>query len=242
MRSFSSEEKLYLKQIVDAYKSNDWEEMKLSNLFYATFNRKVDFKSHFPSFELKDGESKDKKNPQYGKAIKEGYIPLSNFDSLLIYLNSNHLITIVPFFELEKAIAGDSEDDNCSPQDTDKFINIEKDSYLEFIRSNLSDFVCPTQELIDFVDDKFITKQEKQFNKTTSLSKWGIGTALFIGILGLIIGIVGIFNNKTLEINNNSIPLEINKSKERVSSITEKPNTFDSSKVNQSKNKLMIKK
>jgi hypothetical protein len=236
MRSFSSEEKGYLKHIVDAYKSEDWEKMKLSNIFYSIFNRKVDFKSHFPSFELKDGESKDKKNPQYGKAIKEGYIPLSNFDSLMIYLNSNHLITIVPFFEREKAIADDSENDNCFPQINDNFINIEKDSYLEFLRSNMSDFVCPTQELIDFVDDNFISKQDKQFNETMRLSKWGIGTALFIGIFSLIIGIIGLFH-KTPVVSNTFNPHAIVKNKEDVNSVTQKPNTVDSLKVNQSKKK-----
>ncbi len=241
MRSFSSEEKVYLKHIVDAYKSEDWEKMKLSNLILSIFDREVYFKGHFPFIQLFEGESGDKINrTKYGKAIKEAYIPISNFNSLLYYLHSNHLIYIVPYFELKDYFPKDT--DNEENINIENILSILNKSYLYFLRSKLTDFVCPTQELIDFVDDKFITKQEKQFNKTTSLSKWGIGIAIVIGFLSVIIGIVGIFTNRTPDISNTFNPQVIIKTKEDVNSVTQKPNTVDSSKVNQSKNKLMIKK
>ncbi len=244
MRSFSSEEKGYLMHIVDAYKSEDWEKMKLSNLIQSIFKREVFFKGHFPFIQLFEGESGDKNNrTQYGKAIKEAYIPISNFNSLLYYLHSNHLIYIVPYFELKDYFPEDTDneiDENTT--NNENILSILNKSYLYFLRSKLSDFVCPTQELIDFVDDKFITKQEKQFNETTRLSKWGIGTALFIGIFSLIIGIIGLFNNKTLDVSNTFNPQVIIKTKEDVNNVTQKPNTVDSSKVNQNKNKLNIKK
>ena len=42
------------------------------------------------------------------------------------------------------------------------------ESYLDFLRSNLSDLIYPTQELIDFVENCFITKQEMEFKITDS--------------------------------------------------------------------------
>lgn len=144
MRSFSSEEKVYLKQIVDAYKSKKWEKMKLSNLILSIFDREIDFDGIFPYIQLKDGESgSDKDVVGYTNAIKEAYIPISNFNSLLFYLHSNHLIYIVPYFNLKQSLLETYKEDEteiCS-----NFFMIESNSYLEFLKSNLSDFICPTQ-------------------------------------------------------------------------------------------------
>jgi hypothetical protein len=244
MRSFSSEEKEYLKHIVDAYKSDNWAGMKLSNLIQSIFDRELYFNELFPFIQLKEGESGiDKNVVGYSKAIKKAYIPISNFNSLLFYLDSNHLIFIVPYFSLIQSLEEEARNANKSEQQLyTNFFRIEKETYLDFLRSNLSDFVCPTQELIDFVDAGFITKQEKQFNVSTKLAKWGIGIAIFIGISSLMIGIAGLFYNKTPVVSNTFNPQVIIKTKEDVNSITQKPNTVDSLKVNQSKNKLTIKK
>lgn len=234
MRSFSSEEKVYLKQIVDAYKSKDWEKMKLSNLILSIFDRKIDFEGIFPYIQLKDGESgSDKDVVGYTNAIKEAYIPISNLNSLLFYLHSNHLIYIVPYFNLKQSLLetyNEDETEICS-----NFFMIESNSYLEFLKSNLSDFICPTQELIDFVGDKFITKQEKQFKITNVISITGI-------VVAILISLAGIFTNKTPENSNTFNPKSINNANENSHSLMQKAMFFDSLKENQSKNKLIIKK
>jgi len=234
MRSFSSEEKDYLKQIVDAYKSKDWEKMKLSNLILSIFDRKIDFEGVFPYIQLKDGESgSDKDVVGYTNAIKQAYIPISNFNSLLFYLHSNHLIYIVPYFNLKQSLLetyNEDETEICS-----NFFMIESNSYLEFLKSNLSDFICPTQELIDFVVRKFITKQEKQYKITNVISITGI-------VVAILISLAGIFTNKTLENSNTFYPKSINNANENRHSVMQKTMAVDSLKVKQSKNKLMIKK
>ncbi len=186
MGSYSSEEKEFLKHIVDAYKSNNWAEMKLSNLILSIFDRKIDFECIFPYIQFIDGESgSDKDVVGYTKAIKEAYIPISNFNSLLFYLHSNHLIYIVPYFNLKQSLLEIYNEDEDETEICSNFFMIESDSYLEFLKSYLSDFVCPTQELIDFVERKFITKQEKQFKITTLISIIGIAVAIAISLVGI---------------------------------------------------------
>lgn len=236
MRSFSSEEKGYLKHIVDAYKSDNWAEMKLINLIQSIFDREFYFNELFPYIQLKNGESGDDKNVvEYSKAIKGAYIPISNFNSLLFYLHSNHLIYIVPYFNPIKSLEEEAESEKNIEQSCTNFFRIEDKSYLEFLRSNLSDFLCPTQELIDFVERKFITKQEKQYKITNVISITGI-------IVAILISLAGIFTNKTPENSNTFNPKSINNANENRHSVMQKTMAVDSLKVKQSKNKLMIKK
>lgn len=210
--------------------------MKLSNLIQSIFDRVIDFKGHFPFIQLKNDESGDKDNKtQYGKAIKDAYIPISNFNSLLYYLHSNHLINIVPYFEISDYTDEETEkvvENNI--QNNENILSILNESYLQFIKSNLSDFICPTQELIDFVDDDFITKHEQEFNETTKLSKRGISIALIFGIIGFVFSVIGFFFNKTPDVSNTFNPQVIFKTKEAAISVTQKPNIVDSLKVNQS--------
>ena len=65
---------------------------------------------------MKAGESNSKEEKtKFTKAIIKGYIPLSNFSSLLFYLHSNHLINIVPYFDIEESLRNNSENNVDNP-------------------------------------------------------------------------------------------------------------------------------
>ena len=69
MRKFSQQEQKYLKDIVDAYISDDWNDMILKNLIFKIFQREISFKE-FPAFELKVDESDDSRDTvKFKKAI-----------------------------------------------------------------------------------------------------------------------------------------------------------------------------
>jgi hypothetical protein len=161
MRSYSEEEKGYLVALVNAY-SSGWKGMVLKNLVYSIYQRSINIDN--PGFELKEGESDDEELAEkYERAIKQGYIPISNFFSLLIYLKSNHLIMVVPFFESEDIgleIIGTQKDESSG-----NWFGISTSSYLEFLISNYSNFIYPTQELIDLVKNDFKTIDQRRFEE-----------------------------------------------------------------------------
>ena len=71
------------------------------------------------------------------------------------------------------------------------------------IYSNLSalldKYVCaiihPTQELVDFVNNRFKTKEDIQYANTTRRSRWGLAVAIVVGIVSILIGVIGIIIN-----------------------------------------------
>lgn len=179
MRSFSEEEKVYISAIVGAYKS-DWENMILKNLVFSIFERSIDLNQ--PGFELKENESDDEKSKkEYGNVIKNGYIPISNFFSTLIYLQSNQLIVIVPYFESEdfdlEFVGKNVVEGNR------KWFGISTSSYLEFLKSNYSNFIYPTQELIDLVNNKFKSREEKRHYQVIFWTRAALAVALFSSLI-----------------------------------------------------------
>ena len=187
MRAFSEIEKEYISKLVDTKNNTNWSGLVLKNLIYSIFGREIIF-DLFPGFEIKEGESESKDEKEgYDKAILEGYIPISIFLNLLEYLNSNALISIIPYFETADLwIEGitDNNNDDETEENKKRFFNISALSYLTFLKDNYSNIIYPSQELIDLVNSKFKSREERRYKKQIWTTWVSIGLAFFIGLVG----------------------------------------------------------
>lgn len=188
MRKFSKNEKEYVKAIIDAYKSNNYKKLVLKDLIDSIFNRSIEF-NRFPAFEIKEGEADDRDNVEgYNNAIKNGYIPIAVFLSLLKHLESIGLITIIPYFDFMDAEIDDGEENLVQNNDVEvhkKYFSIVDHAYLTFLRRNYYYLIYPTQELIDLNDNKFRTTDDRRFLKQTRITWISIAVAFLIGIWGI---------------------------------------------------------
>jgi len=188
MRKFSESEKEYVKAIIDAYKSNSYKKLVLKDLIDSIFKRAIVF-NQFPAFEIKEGETDDREKVEgYNNAIKNGYIPIAVFLGLLKQLESNGLITIIPYFDFVDAAIDDGEEDlghNNVEVVQKNYFSIIDHAYLTFLRRNYYYLIYPTQELIDLNDNKFKTIDDRRFKKQSIFTWVSISVAFIIGIWGI---------------------------------------------------------
>jgi hypothetical protein len=188
MRSFSNSEKDNIKKIVGAYDSNNWNQLVLKNLIFSIFSRSI-LLNQFPGFEIIDGESNDREEIDgYNNAIKNGYIPIAVFLSLLKNLESTALVSIIPYFETEDFdldVIGEDGENQPENGEEKLYFSIIDHTYLTFLRRNYSYLIYPSQELIDLVNNNFKTKDEKRYKSQIWVTWISIGVALLIGLAGL---------------------------------------------------------
>lgn len=174
MRSFSNEEQGYIIKIVSECKSMDINAIRIENLIVSVLGRYVLVGSDC-TISLKPGESNSSDNKiPHEKAIKEAYIPFVNFINLLKYLEDNSLITIFEYSEskdidLEKRnddIVEKVKTENCNG---DCWFDILGNSYKDFLNTNYSNLVYPSQELFDLVTNNYKTQERLQFEAQISL-------------------------------------------------------------------------
>ena len=191
MRNFSKEEKEYIMTIIGAWKCYEWEKLLLNKLITNIFSRELVLYPPFPCFEIGEGEGNNKKDAQeYNNTIIKAYIPIAVFVTLLKYLNANGYIAIIPYAERGNEIinnegtTGDGvlEDNNGQKAEPKKYFNIESEEFLNFLRDNYSNMIYPTQELIDYVENGYKTKEEHRFQIQVCISVVAIIVAIFISL------------------------------------------------------------
>jgi hypothetical protein len=192
---FTEEEKNWLKTIVQAHQSKNWKNIRLNNLFESIFNRIINTKELFPHFSLKDGESNDPNNgKEYAEAVQKGYFPIAKFVYMLIFLNKEHLILLIPEFQID--CANNITIEGCEPQneeeeeDSGKPFSLDDNTIIvNFLKENLEKFVVPTGNLIHLVENKFVSDEEKRFRKQQRCTVAGLIIAFITGIGSLLINI-----------------------------------------------------
>lgn len=188
MHNFNKVEKTYLKKIIDAHKLEDWKKMQFYSLVYSIFNRTIILKpSNSIGFEIdEDIESNNiEEQIKFKTSLIEGYLPLVNIANLFQYLESNHLINIIPYYHLEWISQGLDNFMVVHPQidsvEGDEYMKIKSNEELKirfpifdpltvnYLITNYSKIVCPSKELIDLVKNDFKTQEELQFEAQISL-------------------------------------------------------------------------
>jgi hypothetical protein len=213
--NFNSEEKVWISKIVETYQSDNWRDSQLDNLFKTLFDRELYLGKYFPYFTLKRGESGEKEQTkEYAKTVKEGYFSIARFVHLLEVLDKRHLILIIPFFE-NNINEGKEQTNEEQQEEQQPIFSFEETAVLDFLRNNLRSFILSTEDLKCLVENNFVSDEEirfreqltndkKQFKKQYCLTCVSIAIAILIGLAGL-------FRNKSVEINPKQIQNFINK-------------------------------
>ena len=210
MRNLNKEEQYIVRKLVSARKKLQIHEMCLATILDESLD----------SMAIEWSENQVSVFAKKSINAQEQYMHLCDIIALFLYLEMEGMILVHtnPDLLQEKALYNH----NMYKKEGDKYVSLDESGlsveifgkpyvfnysvpsqHSTTIYSNLSalldKYVCalihPTQELVDYVNNGFKTKEDLQYDNDTRRSRWGLAVAIVVGLISTFIGVIGIIIN-----------------------------------------------